>query len=167
MATLPVLHSILPVPPLRRFSQRAKAGFALADSMMAVAVLGLVVSTVIYGLTRANWSAASERNRSVARAFCQQSIEQALTGRYDPPRRVPTVFGTWPVPATETEVVNETVPLFTDSQTGMQPVNGTRTCRVTLLANNVVRFTVRVAWQYRGRPFTLDLHTLRAPDTIQ
>lgn len=80
---------------------------------------------------------------------------------------MPAVFGTWPVPGTETEVVNETVPLFTDSQTGAQPVNATRTCRVTLLANNVVRFTARVAWQYRGQDFTLDLHTLRAPDTIR
>lgn len=75
-----VPHSVMPAPPFRRFSQRATAAFALADSMMAVAVLGLVVSTVIYGLTRANWSATSERNRSVARAYCQQSIEQALTG---------------------------------------------------------------------------------------
>jgi len=167
MAASPLSLSRKPAPFLCRPPRRATAGFALADSMMAVAVLGLVVSTVIYGLTRANWSATSERNRSVARAYCQQSIEQALTGRYDPPRRVPAVFGTWPVPGTETEVVNETVPLFTDSQSGSQPVNATRTCRVTLLANNVVRFTARVAWQYRGQNFTLDLHTLRAPDTIR
>ena len=157
----------MPEPLLRRLARRATAGFALADSMMAVAVLGLVVSTVIFGLTRANWSAASERNRSIARAYCQQSIEQALTGNYDPPRRVPSVFGTWPVPGTETVVVTETVPIFTDSQSGSQPVNGTRSCRVTLLANNVVRFTASVAWQYRGQNYTLDMHTLRAPDTIR
>ena len=135
---------------------------------MATAMLAIVSASAVYGLTRANWSAAAERNRSAARGFCQERIEEALSATFNPPRYVPATFGTWPISTSETVSSTDTVTLYSEPGAAAQNVvTGTRTCRVALQGTELVRFTARVTWKYRNRDYSYEMCTLRAADTLR
>jgi type II secretory pathway pseudopilin PulG len=164
---------------------RESTGFALAEPLMALAVLGLVAASSIYTLFSANRYTATQRVVSAAKAFCQERIDQALTDSLTT-SNVGAVFGgAWPLPAAETLVSAETVPLYvTEANTNTALVSGTRKTWVTSFTPDATnpafvfaRVRVRVEFWDHGRgvgnkkstdvgaqPLFYEMTTLRSPD---
>lgn len=150
-------------PGLRR--RPATAAFTLADALVSVLIIGISVGAAISFMASTNSLAEVNRNLNGAGALCQERIAQVVATTFTPPNKVPSYFGTWPVPATDTVGSTETVQLYTDTAGG-ERVPGTRTTLVSLAdaSLNLVRVTARVNYTYRGKNYVCETFTLRAPD---
>lgn len=128
-----------------------------------------VVTTLCLGaatsLIFANRTGSVDRSRTSARALCQDRIEQVLSQPYTPPNKLPAVFGTWPIPATDTVTSTDPVDVYVDDA-GNKVINGTRTVTVSRpnATLNYVLVTARVDYTYRGTTYQQEINTVRAPD---
>jgi type II secretory pathway pseudopilin PulG len=142
---------------------KGEGGFTLVETMMAAGTLAIVAGASISALTLLNNRAAVERNQSAAKELCQQAIEQALALPFDPPTTVPSIFGTWPPPAT---TASEPVQLYVQKEDeSTSVVQGTRTNSVAFAnsSTNLIQFTTNVTYRYRGKQYSYEMYTLRAP----
>jgi prepilin-type N-terminal cleavage/methylation domain-containing protein len=147
---------------------KGKDGVTLVELLIAAAALALVSGVAISGLTMLNTRAAIERNQSSAKELCQQAIEQALALPFDPPTTVPAIFGgTWPPSVSGTSTAPENVQLYVQKENeNTVIVQGTRTNTVALAdsTTNLIQFTTRVDYSYRGKNYKYEMYTLRAPN---
>ena len=166
-------------------SSRRNSAFALAEALIAMAVIALVASTSLYSIFAANRHVARQRLVSAAKALCQERIDEALTQPLSL-SKVPLIYGSaWPLPTVETQTSNETVPLYVSEENAADTlVTGTRKTWVTgyvpTPANPsfcFARIRVRVEFWFQGRglqnrkstdqgaqPFFYEMTTLRSPD---
>jgi type II secretory pathway pseudopilin PulG len=165
-----------------RFTRR---GFALAEPLMAVAIVALVAASSVFTLFTANRFAATQRLFSGAKALCQERIDQALSDTLTRTSVSPLFGGAWPLPNAETLTTSETVPLYvTEDNTDTAMISGTRKTWVTAftpVASNpgfvFARVRVRVEFWAQGRgmgnrksteagakPLFYEMTTLRSPD---
>lgn len=145
--------------------RRATAGVVLVDILASILIVGVCVGSAIASMASTNRLAEVNRNLNGAVALCQERIAQTVASSFLPPTTIPSFFGTWPVPGTDTVTSTETVQLYTDVNGG-NTVTGTRTTLVSL-ANatlNLVRVTARINYTYRGKDYVCETFTLRSPD---
>ena len=166
-------------------SKSRRTGFALAEPLMAMAIIAVVAASSLYTLFSANRYTATQRLVSGAKALCQERIDQALSETFTP-TSVPALFGgAWPLPSQETLTSTETVPLYvTEENTDIALVSGTRRTWITgftpVVGNPTfvfARVRVRVEFWSSGRglgnkrsneagaqPLFFEMTTLRSPD---
>lgn len=151
----------------RRGLRRDEA-FTLVEVLVATILIGLVAGSVVWGLNMLHQRATVNRLYTQAQTICQNRIDQILTaGPYNPsstPAAVPAELQTTQTPLT---VAISTAP--------GNPVSGTMYTYITdttlkypdtsggdLL--NIKQARIRVEYNFRGRPYFVEMNTLRAPD---
>lgn len=140
-------------------------GFSLSELMVTLGVVTALCLGAATSLIFANRTGTMDRSRTSARALCQDRIEQVLSQPYTPPNKLPAVFGTWPIPGTDTVSSTDPVDVYVDDA-GNKVINGTRTVTVSRpnATLNYVLVTARVDYTYRGRSYQQEISTVRAPD---
>ena len=148
-----------------RLYQLPTRAFTLVELAVTVTVAGAIALSAVTGLLAANRVGVVERTRTSARMLCQDRIEQALSQPFVLPNTVPAIFGTWPVPATQTTTATDTVQVYSDTG-GAALINATRTLLVSRpdTTRNYVLVTARVDYTYRGSNYRQEISTVRAPD---
>ena len=150
----------------RRGSRREEA-FTLVEVLVATILIGLVAASVIWGLNMLHQRATVNRLFTQAQTICQNRIDHLLTvGPYNPsstPAAIPDDLKTVQDPKT---VAVSTAP--------GNPVSGTMTTTITdttlkypdatgtLL--NIKQARVVVAYNFRGKGYSVEMNTMRAPD---
>ena len=149
--------------PWRLSSTGRKAGFTLAEVVVAVALITLTFAVVVYGYLRtadrAEWSSYSLAAQSLA----MQGVEQVRAAKWDPQA--------WPV-VDELGVTNLVQEEPLDVPVVSEPVMATNYISVTTVSVNPPLRQLRAdcVWALRSRPariagpFTNTAVTLRAPD---
>ena len=148
---------------------RREEAFTLVEVLVATVLIGLVAASVIWGLNVLHQRATVNRLLTQAQTICQNRIDTILTvGPYNPsstPAAIPDDLKTIPFPATKTVDVS-TAP--------GNPVSGTLYTYITdttlkypagtgdLL--NIKQARIRVEYNFRGKPYFVEMNTLRAPD---
>lgn len=119
--------------PARRL-RAASAGFTLVDVMAGMAIIGLVASSIIYGLNQLNHFAMVNRLHTAAQTLAQNQIDLILTmGPYDPSG------DKYPVPPTcGTGTATNTI-LRTDQPYYYDPT-ATTTCPISTTPKNVTLY---------------------------
>jgi type II secretory pathway pseudopilin PulG len=141
--------------------------FTLVEVVTATVLIALMAATVIWGLNMLHHRATVNRLYTQAQTICQNRIDQILTaGPFNPsstPAAIPDELKTTQAPLT---VAVSTAP--------GNPVSGTMTTTITdttlkypdatgtLL--NIKQARVIVAYNFRGKPYSVEMNTLRAPD---
>lgn len=140
-------------------------GFTLTELAVTLAVVTAISLGAATGLLSANRTGSVDRNRTSARALCQDRIEQALSQPFSPPNTIPSIFGTWPVPVADTITSSDTVDVYADDG-GASVISGTRTVTVSRpnTTLNYVLVTARVNYLFRGSNYQQEICTVRAPD---
>ena len=143
-------------------------GFTLTEILITSGVIVVVGATAMYGLAMINKYAASSRVQAAAQSIVQNQIDQILTaGPYVPtnaPPDIPTILTMGPT-------VTNNVPVFTDPESTSTLVTGTLTVNIQdsgakngVTPLYVLQAAVTLNYTFRGRPFTVAMNTLRAPD---
>jgi len=134
------------------------SAFTLVEVVIAVAILALTFSGVIYGYVlsaqRAEWSAYSLAAESLA----SQGVEQVRSAKWDP--------GAWPL-IDELPPTNFATVETLDVPMSGTPVYATNRISVSNVSTNPSIRQIRVdcAWMFVKRgPFTNTMITFRAPD---
>jgi hypothetical protein len=148
------------------------------ETVIAVGLLAIIASSTLYAMVSSNRFAVTQRYVSTAKAICQERIDEALTRPFTS-TTVPPFFGTWPLPAAETNTSTESVPIYTMADSGAtQLVTGTRNTYVKWITVGGASFAsvrVRVEFWVNGRGlnnklqapgngFFSQMTTLRSPD---
>lgn len=103
-----------------------RAGFTIAEVLAGVTILGLVASSVIYGLNQLNRYATVNRLYTQAQVLAQNHIDLILTmGPYDPSQ------GKYPTPANCGEASATNTILRTDVPYYYDPTIGLQTCAIS------------------------------------
>lgn len=143
---------------------RRRAGFTLVETVVAVAVLGLVVEGMIQGYVKfsqhAEWSAHSLAAQSLA----SQGAEQARAARWD--------TQAWPQGVGLGQADELGVTQYSQTNTLDVPVNGqpiiaTNFISITAISTNPALRQIRsdCVWSFmQRRTFTNTIIVLRAPD---
>ena len=149
---------------IARRGPRRDAAFTLVEVLVATVLIGLVAGSVIWGLNMLHHRATVNRLFTQAQTICQNKIDKVLTvGPYNP-------AGGAPLPPDLAANQTETVQISTAPG---NPVAGTMTTTVadtglkypeggTVL--NIKQAKVVVAYNFRGKAFSVEMNTLRAPD---
>ena len=134
------------------------SAFTLVEVVIAVAILALTFSGVIYGYVlsaqRAEWSAYSLAAESLA----SQGVEQVRSAKWDP--------GAWPL-IDELPPTNFATIETLDVPMSGTPVYATNGISISNVSSNPPIRQIRVdcAWMFVKRgPFTNTMITFRAPD---
>jgi type II secretory pathway pseudopilin PulG len=154
--------------PRTAFRRVAERAFTLTEILIASAVIIVVGATATFALTMINKYAISARVQAAAQSIVMNQIDQILTrGPYVPTNTPPDVPAILKTGAT----VTNNVPVFTDPESGSLVVSGTLTTDIqdSLASNNgtplkVLRAKVTLNYTFAGRPLTVVMNTLRAPD---
>ena len=143
---------------------RRENAFTLVEVLTATALFALIATTVIWGLNMLQHRATVNRLYTQAQTLCQNQIDRVLTaGPYNPSV----------VPAqTPPELMPNQAPVPVDISTAPGlPVSGTVTTIVTDTGLQhsgsdlkIKQARVIVAYNFRGKPFSVEMNTLRAPD---
>jgi type II secretory pathway pseudopilin PulG len=147
------------------FADARTRGVSLLETMFAVLVVGVAAGAIGGSMLQLNDFAARQRNQSNARNLCQECIEKALTSPYSPDTGIVSadLGGSWPInTAPKSEQV--TVYLGKDSSTVSVPATRTTTLAMADASLKLLRVTVQVAYTFRGRNYTYQMGTLRAPE---
>jgi type II secretory pathway pseudopilin PulG len=168
---------------------RSARGTTLVETLVALSILTLTVTSMMSAFTLLNREATVSRNQSSAKALCQQRIEQAMSLPFHPPAVLPSIDGfnllgkasDWAGSSppytmgskpdfqqsgqtvqTSTETVN--VHVEQDGVTVRVP--GTRTTTIACTDNvlNLAQFTVTVRYVFRSKTFNYQMYCLRASD---
>lgn len=155
---------------MRRRKNRGVAGFTLIEMLIAAGVLTTVAIASTQAMIISNRWAAANRMRTNARAVVQRNIDQALAVPFAS-TDVPAILG----------ITSATGAIYDDDGNGDNKVDvvvqdsggsvivpGTLTRIVTAVANSenadIRRITFRVAYIFRGRPYSYEIETLRTRD---
>jgi type II secretory pathway pseudopilin PulG len=139
--------------------------------MISVAIFGVLAAASIQGLLRMNNNAALSRLQTGASTVAQNRIDLILAdGPFNPQKgKVPPVLQ----PGTQYigTASNPTVPIYTDPVTKEVSVWGWLTSTVTDTGTiyngqnlNIYRATVKVAYTFRGKPYSVTMNTIRTSD---
>ena len=150
------------VKTVRSSDKRNIAGFTLAELMAAAALLGLAGAATLWGLTMLQTHATVNRLYTQAQTICQNQIDRVLTnGPYNPALN-----------QTPAELTNQTATVQVSTAPG-NPVSGTMT---TTVVDTGIKYPaggtdlkikqakVVVAYKFRGKDYSVELNTMRAPD---
>jgi prepilin-type N-terminal cleavage/methylation domain-containing protein len=159
-------------PPRLISAPHPSAAFTLVEVVVAIALVGIGIATVVTALTSLNSSAAVNRNFTGALSAGTYQIDKALC---DAPFK-PTAQdsnGNYMIPPVLTvgTTTENNVPVYQDPATGTV-VSGTRTTDVTAPAGvsfngstvTVYQVTTTVSYTYRNRNYSYSMSTLRTPD---
>jgi len=136
------------------------SGFTMVEVVVAIALIGVGLSTTIAALTKFNAFASVSRNQTGAYAAAMNQIDAIQSATpFSPPLEIPTVLtvGTQPP---------ETVKIYEDANSNTI-VSGTRTTTVEDVSTGgvtIYRATVTINYTYLGRPYSYSMETLRASD---
>ena len=163
---MPLERAILPMQPSCRH-ERERA-FALTEILITAAIIIVVGATAMYALSMINKYAANSRVQAAAAAVVQHQIDQILTrGPYVPTNTPPDI----PAVLTNGTTVTNNVPVFTDPENGKVLVAGTLTTTISDSNANwkgvplyVLKASATLTYTFAGKPFTVTMDTLRAPD---
>lgn len=154
----------------------------LVEVMIALSILALTTVGGISAFTLLNNYASNNRNQNSAKQLCQERIEQALILPFNPPSQLPTVTApsgtTYSLLGTAANWSTGSAGLSNGVTTSTEPVNvyiqqdglsavvpGTRTttvsCATPSATNVLAKFTVRVDYTYRSRPYSYAMNVLR------
>jgi len=166
-STLPRASRVLYASPLRRAGLRLSRAFALTEVLIALAMIGLMASGALWALVLINANATVSRLYTGAMMAAQGQIDLILSDTpFDPQLDEYPAAGELNV-GTQTQ----TIPIYTDPNTGNVVVTGTMTTTITdpgMMLNgddlNTYQATVTVTYQFRNRSYTVTMSTLRASD---
>jgi prepilin-type N-terminal cleavage/methylation domain-containing protein len=149
---------------------RWRAGFTLAEIVVALAVLGTMAAGCYVGFNSLNTYAISSRLYSEAQSVAQNQIDLILSkGPFDPKNnKIPTVLTTG-------TTTTPNVFVYRDPVSGNVAVSGTMTTTITdpgytmnyagVTDNlNVRCATVTVSYTFRNTTYTVSMDTLRTAD---
>lgn len=154
--------------------RRNLAAFTLAEITVAIGLFGIIAGSSVSALLRMNTNAALCRLQTGASTVAQNQIDLILSDAPFNPQysQVPpelTLGANNPTNAGTS--TNPTVAIYTDPSTGIK-VLGWMTTEVTdtktKLNGNVLyvyQATVTVSYYYKGRPYSVQMSTMRASDT--
>ncbi|MEY2480290.1 MAG: hypothetical protein QOI04_1217 [Verrucomicrobiota bacterium] len=151
---------------------RKRAAFTLVEIVVALSILGAMVSGVYLGFNSLNAYSISSRLYTEAQTVAQNQIDLILSK--EPfnlgtnPQKIPSVLALG-------STVTPNVFVYQDPVTGKVVVTGTMTTTVTdagfsmAFAGstnnlNVRRATVTVSYSYRGKNYNISMDTMRAAD---
>jgi type II secretory pathway pseudopilin PulG len=152
----------------RRFRS---AAFTLAEVIVALGLFGITAAAAVGAMIRINTNAALSRLQTGASTVAQNQIDLILSdGPFNPPLgQIPPelTVGT----TSQGSSTAPTVPVYTDPSTGLQVLGWMTTVvkdtNTTLNNANlyIYRATVTVAYNYKGRFYSVSMSTMRASDT--
>lgn len=153
-----------------RLQRDRTRGFTLTEFAVAAGVIAIFVTTAFISMTQMNRYATAARLRTLALAVAQQRVDAILTTPW-------TITGTRPTILTAGTATENNLVIgddATNAQAGLNSpftsydvtVTATRTTVVTNLTARTLRAVVTVSYNYRNRPYTIQLTTLRATDDI-
>ena len=157
--------------PLGKLSRlRRHAGIMLAESMVAAAVLAIVVVGTSHALLTANRIAAASRVLTGARAVLQRNIDTALVSTFtqstEPAILVPTLAG--PETYDDDGGFDSTIQIAVQDNGTAVVASGTLTRSVVAITNadnaDIRQITFRLQYTYRGRPVSISMSTIRSRD---
>lgn len=147
------------------------AAFSLVEVMIACSLLAITAAATIGTLIRLNYNASLSRLQTSATTIAQERIDRILQdGPFDLRKnQIPAVL------ATGTQTIgsenNPTIPVYTDPDTNKVVVYGWMTSSVTETEHpygfskvKVRTADVTVNYQFRGKPYSVRLSTVRSPD---
>ncbi|MGC3988209.1 MAG: type II secretion system protein [Chthoniobacteraceae bacterium] len=163
-------------------------GYTIAEVLVALAVIGLFASSLMWGLTMMNNYAVLGRLYSGAMEAVQEQIDLVLTdGAFSPNNNTSApVSGITPRYNIELPVLSSgssssatatSVPIYLSDSSKTVEVDGTMTTKVentgttyNLISGNstnlnIYRITVTMIFTYRGKTYSVTSATMRAPDT--
>jgi type II secretory pathway pseudopilin PulG len=157
------MTSVTPLATGFRVQTDRPGGFTLAEVAVATGLLGLAGAVVLWGLTMLHTHSTINRLYTQAQTLCQNQVDRVLTnGPYNP------VLGQTPP-----ELTTQSTPVPISTAPGNQ-VNGTMTTTVsdTLLQYppgtgpdlKIKQAKVVVAYKFRGKDYSIEMDTMRAPD---
>ena len=142
----------------------------LAESMVAAAVLAIVVVGTSHALLTANRIAAASRVLTGARAVLQRNIDTALVSTFtqstEPAILVPTLAG--PQTYDDDGGFDSTIQIAVQDNGTAVVASGTLTRSVVAITNadnaDIRQITFRLQYTYRGRPVSISMSTIRSRD---
>lgn len=162
---------------LRRQGQQSSAGFTLVEVVIATALLVLFAVGAVAAMTQMNRYAASSKLQTLALAIAKQRTDQiaaagwtvngqgarppilAVTDPANPP-------GTLDPNGGDPVVINDDVTNVGSNATLDAPVNARRYTFIRNVNARTLRAVVVVTYTYRGRPYRVQLTTLRCSDDV-
>jgi len=148
-----------------------RSAFSLAELMVACGLLAIIAGSGVAGLLRMNNNAALSRLQTGASTVAQNRIDLILSdGPFNPQKnQIPPSLA--PGKQEIGSETNPTIPIYTDPASGVVSVWGWMTSTVADTNTayngtnlNLYRATVTVFYQYRGRPYSVTMQTLRTSD---
>lgn len=147
----------------------ATGAFTFVELMIVLGIFVIFSTGAVVAMTEVNRQASAARLRTLALGVAQQQIDEILTTPW------PTTFRP-PLLAAGT-VTDGPLPLnndATNNQTGLRSaftnldteVPAIRVTEIVDLPPRYLRATVTVTYQFRGRPYSISLTTLRTTDDI-
>jgi type II secretory pathway pseudopilin PulG len=138
------------------------AGFTLVEAVVAIALVGIGVSTTIAALTKFNAFASTSRNSTGAYTVAMNQIDAIQSATPFSPNAVPAQIPA--VLAIGTRNANTVVYQDTPTNTIVPGIIQTTVADASVGGVIMYRATVTVSWQYLGRPYSLSMSTVRASD---
>jgi prepilin-type N-terminal cleavage/methylation domain-containing protein len=139
---------------------QGRSGFTMVEVVVAIALIGIGLSTTIGALTKFNAYASQNRNATGAYAAAMNQIDAIQSATpFNPPGQVPSVL-TLGVQAPEAVTIYQDA----NSNTIVAGMRTTAVADVSAGGVTIYRATVTVNYTYLGRPYSYSMQTLRAPD---
>ena len=145
-------------------------GVMLAETMVAAAVLALVIVGTSHALLIANRLAAASRVMTGARAVLQRNIDTALASTFTQ-STVPAILAITPTSGQlydDDGGFDNTIQISVQDNGTAVVASGTLMRTVVALANadnaDVRKITFTLQYTYRGRPQLLSMSTIRSRD---
>jgi prepilin-type N-terminal cleavage/methylation domain-containing protein len=140
---------------------RSRSGFTLVEVVVAIALIGVGLSTTIGALTKFNAFASESRNATGAYAAAMNQIDAIQSDTPFNP-----AAGQIPAVLTLGIQTPEAVKIYEDAENNVV-VTGTRTTTVADVSAGgptLYHATVTVSYTYLNRNYTFSMETLRASD---
>jgi hypothetical protein len=126
--------------------------------MIALAVTVVVGAGIIASMTQANRNAYATRNQTGAQELCEGKIDEIVSVSYTSSGTVPALLANG--------TTSEAVSVYIEQNNTTVAVPGTRTTTIATAdaSLKLLQVSVNVSYTFRGRPYSYQACTLRAPD---
>jgi Tfp pilus assembly protein PilV len=137
---------------------RNRSAFTLVEAMIALALTVMIGTGIIAAMLQANRNAYVTRNQTGAQELCEGKIDEIISASYPASGTVPTVL--------TSGTTTESVKVYIEQNNTTVDVPGTRTTTIATAdaTLKLLQVTVTVTYNFRGRPYSYQACTLRAPD---